>query len=170
MWLLVILNFTKENNVYEGKWNNLNFFSNGLLLQCCLCLWFITHVLYNTLRVLFPYALCVCLLIIQGHSKWKLLFYCNFSMPQIAGMSVGVSPQFWWVNVTNKCILQNEDHVGWCVHLKIVLTESTSWHQSLSRTPRFVKSQIDTLILHILWHNSYSVHNLAHKKQWFSIL
>ena len=102
------------------------------------------------LCVLFPYVLCVCLLIIQVHSKWKLLFYCNFSMPQIAWMSVGVqppSPQFWQVNVTSKCKLQNEDHVGWCVNLKSVLMQSTLWHHSLSRIPRFVKSQTNSFIL-----------------------
>lgn len=44
------------------------------------------------LRVLFQCVLCLCLPVIQGHSKWKLLFYCNFSMPQIACMSVGAPP------------------------------------------------------------------------------
>jgi len=39
---------------HEGKWKDLNSFSNELLLQCCLYMWFITHVLYNILMCSLP--------------------------------------------------------------------------------------------------------------------
>jgi len=47
---------------HEGTWNNLNFFNNRLLFQCCLYLWFITcFVQHSCIFSSHMHCACVCL-------------------------------------------------------------------------------------------------------------
>jgi hypothetical protein len=103
---------------HEGKWNTLNFFSNGLLLQCCLYLWFITRFVQLPICIV-----CVFADYTRTFQK-KIAILLQFFHATNCWHVCGCAPSIL-VGECDKCILQNEDHVGWCVHLKIVLTQST---------------------------------------------